>query len=113
VPSVRPNLDLSHGLPPNSQRFLADNVSRLFGLHKLTTREAATLLRVSPQALSELRNRRRTASLHTAQQIARFFEIPLDRLLDAPFADLLAHELAEPDRFASVEAKIKAGPGKG
>jgi hypothetical protein len=39
-------------------------------------------------------------------RLAEFFEIPADRLATAEFEDLLAGELANPERFRSVESKI-------
>jgi transcriptional regulator with XRE-family HTH domain len=70
---------------------------------------AASLLGISAQALSELQSGRRSPSLTTAHAIALFFEVPLDRLLEADFSDLLSHELADPDRYQRVENKIAGG----
>jgi hypothetical protein len=61
---------------------------------------------LSSQAVSEITNGRRGASLTTAQTIASFFEIPLERLLSAPFTDLLDKEVADVGRYERVEAKI-------
>jgi len=94
---------------------LADNLRRLIGMHALRVSShdssvgAASLVGISAQALSELQSGKRSPSLATAQAIANFFEVPLDRLLNAAFSDLLAHELADPDRYQRVEKKIKTG----
>jgi transcriptional regulator with XRE-family HTH domain len=93
---------------------LADNLRRLIGLHalKVSTQNqtgAAALIGVSAQALSELQSGTRQPSLRTVQRIAAFFEIPMDRIIEAPFEELLAHELTDPERFQRVEAK-RHGP---
>ena len=85
---------------------LGNNLKRLFGLHDLTTREASKNLNISEQALSELQSgKRERPRFSTIQAIARFFEVPSDRLVDAPFEELLAVELADRERFKRVEAK--------
>ena len=40
--------------------------------------------------------------------MAEFFEIHGDRLVNAPFTDLLTNELCDPGRFERVEHKIRA-----
>ena len=39
-----------------------------------------------------------------------FFEVPRWKLEDVPFAQLLAEELANPERYLKVEAKIPRDP---
>jgi hypothetical protein len=40
-------------------------------------------------------------------RLAEFFEISADRLVNAPFQELLVHEIADAARFDRVEQKIK------
>jgi transcriptional regulator with XRE-family HTH domain len=92
---------------------LADNFRRLMGLHalRISSQEADSatiLLGLSSQLLSELQSGRRQPSLKTVQRIASFFEITMDRLLEAPFEDLLANELSDPERYRRVEEKKHA-----
>jgi transcriptional regulator with XRE-family HTH domain len=84
----------------------ARNFNHLLGLHLLTATLAKEHLELSAQAISELKAGKRQPSLRTLQKISAFFEIPIDRLLDADFEDLLANELADRERFRRVEAKI-------
>ena len=86
----------------------ANNVHRLLGLHGLTASRAAQkdLIGLSQQALSEIMGGKRSASLHSASRLSTFFEIPMERLLNAPFEDLLAEELSDRERYRKVEAKI-------
>src|SRR4051812_12306298 len=85
---------------------LADNLRRLLGLHAMrATRDSRLVEGLSPQALSELQAGTRDPSLATVEKLARFFEIPLTRLLHAPFDELLAAELADAERFRRVEEK--------
>ena len=85
---------------------LANNLRRLLGLHALPARGFAGLVPLSSQAVSEIMGSKRGASLNTAQTIAAFFEIPLERLLNAPFRELLPSEVADAGRYDRVEAKI-------
>jgi hypothetical protein len=39
-------------------------------------------------------------------RVGEFFGVPADRLAPAEFADLLQHELADPERFQAVETRI-------
>jgi transcriptional regulator with XRE-family HTH domain len=83
-----------------------ENLRRLLGLHGLSGREAASLIGVSPQSLSEWVRGRRRPNLQMLLRVASFAEIPTDRLLHAEFGDLLEHELKDRGRFERVEAKI-------
>jgi transcriptional regulator with XRE-family HTH domain len=91
---------------------LSNNVRRLLGLHAMrATRDSRLIDGLSPQALSEIQSGTRRPSLDTLQKLAAFFEIPMDRLMNATFHDLLADEIADPERFASVESKkLKTPP---
>jgi len=71
------------------------------------TRDSRLIEGLSPQALSELQKGSRRPSLDTAEKLANFFAIPIDRLLHAPFSQLLAEELSNPERFDVVERKIR------
>ncbi len=85
---------------------LPNNLRRLLGLHALPARHFTALVPISSQAVSEVMGGKRQPSLNTVQLIATFFEIPLDRLLNTPFEDLLAVEIADTGRYQRVEAKI-------
>ena len=86
---------------------LGNNLRRLFGLHDLSTRLASANLEISEQALSELQSGKRLSPRYTTMHsIANFFQVQSDRLASAPFEDLLANELASPERFRKVEARI-------
>lgn len=59
--------------------------------------------------MSAWMNGKSQPSLPKAIDIADLFQISTDRLIGATFADLLAHELADPERFDRVEERIKRG----
>lgn len=87
------------------------NIRRLLGLHDLEKGEAAKLLGVSPQAVSEWTSKTRaegTRDPRTSklQRVAEFFELPGD-LAWTPFSELLSGPLSDPDRFKRVEEKIR------
>ena len=94
----------SDGLP----RF-TDNFVRLLGLHRLSQHFTAQLLEVSEATMSAWMNGKSQPSLGKAIGIADLFQVSTDRLMGAEFTDLLANELADPDRFERVEARIKRG----
>jgi transcriptional regulator with XRE-family HTH domain len=89
-----------------------DNFIRLLGLHGLTQHFTAQLLGVSEATMSSWMNGKSTPSLAKAIDIADLFQISTDRLMGAEFADLLEHELADPERFEKVETRIKRGGSK-
>jgi transcriptional regulator with XRE-family HTH domain len=90
---------------------LGNNLKRLLGLHDLTARQASMNLHITQQAISELQSGKRTSPRYrTIHSIGEFFEIPSDRLTVTPFADLLAAELSDAERYRRVEAKIKRSP---
>jgi hypothetical protein len=41
--------------------------------------------------------------------VSVFFEVPADRLMTAPFEELLTNELADRDRLRRVEEKVRPG----
>ena len=86
-------------------------VPRLLGVHNLTAIQAARLLGVSPQALSDWANGKRQPRLDAIVSVSEFFEIPVERLLKADFADLLADELSDKARFQRVERKVTQAAG--
>ena len=94
----------SDGLP----RF-TDNFVRLLGLHRLSQHFTAQLLEVSEATMSAWMNGKSQPSLGKAIGSADLFQVCTDRLMGAEFTDLLANELADPDRFERVEARIKRG----
>ena len=83
-----------------------DNLNRLLGMHDLTSREAAEILGLSQSTLGKWHSRMRRPSFAMALKVGEFFGIPADRLATAEFTDLLQHELADPERFQTVETKI-------
>ena len=85
----------------------SNNLARLLGLHRLYAQRAGKLLGVTPATMSSWMNRKSGPSLAKAIGIAEFFEISTDRLMNAEFVDLLANELADPDRYIHVEEKIR------
>jgi transcriptional regulator with XRE-family HTH domain len=85
----------------------ANNLARLLGLHRLTAREAADMLAMSRSALTKWATGDRRPSFTAALVVGDFFGVPADRLARADFADLLEHELADPQRFREVEAEIR------
>lgn len=88
------------------------NLTILRGLHNLSNAKAAGLLGYSQQTLSEWQTGKQAPSLNAAHAIARFFEVPLDVLLDGtPQEVALAH--LEGERWASIEAKITPQPQAG
>ena len=89
-----------------------ENLRRLLGLHDLRGREAARLIGVSPQSLSEWMRGHRRPNLQMLLRVASFLEISTDRLLQATFPELLANEVADTARFSRVEAKIHAHRGR-
>ena len=86
-----------------------DNFVRLLGLHGLSQNFTAQLLGVSEASMSAWMNGKATPSLAKAIDIADLFQVSTDRLMGAEFADLLQHELADPERFKRVEARIRCG----
>jgi transcriptional regulator with XRE-family HTH domain len=86
---------------------VGDNLARLLGVHRLTGSRASALLGVSPQSLSDWSHGKRDPEPKTLERMSAFFEVPADRLANAEFADLLAHELSDPARFRRVEDRIR------
>ena len=86
-----------------------DNFVRLLGLHGLSQHYTADLLGVSSATMSAWMNGKSTPSLNKAIGIAELFQISTDRLMGAQFVDLLGHELSDPERFKSVEERIRRG----
>jgi transcriptional regulator with XRE-family HTH domain len=89
----------------------SNNVRRLLGLHDVSKGDAARLLGVSPQAVSEWTSKTRAQgtrdpNLSTLQRVADFFELSGD-LAWTPFAELLDGPLSDPERFKRVEDKIR------
>ena len=91
---------------PQSSRF-TDNFVRLLGLHALTQHFTAELLGVSEATVSGWMTGKTTPSLSKAIAIADLFQISTDRLMGATFSDLVATDLADPDRFERVEERIR------
>lgn len=85
-----------------------ENLRRLLGLHDLRGREAARLIGVSPQSLSEWMRGHRQPNLQMLLRVASFLEINGERLLQASFRELLAREVGDRRRFELVEGKIEA-----
>ena len=92
---------------------LPNNLRHLLGLHDLTAAKASDLVGLSQQALSELQvGRRENPRRQTVDKLATFFEVTRWKLEDMPFDQLLADELADPERYRKVEEKIpRTAPG--
>jgi transcriptional regulator with XRE-family HTH domain len=84
-----------------------DNFVRLLGLHALSQNFTAELLSVSEATISGWMNGKSTPSLTKAIAVADLFQISTDRLMGARFSELLAVELADPERFERVEERIR------
>jgi transcriptional regulator with XRE-family HTH domain len=90
----------------------SNNIRRLLGLHDLEKGEAAKLLGVSAQAVSEWTSKTRKEgtrepNVSTLQRVAEFFELP-GSLAWTPFGELLSGPLSDHERFERVEKKIRA-----
>src|SRR4051812_35962664 len=83
-----------------------DNVRRLFGLHALSGAEAAKLLGISQSTIAKWARGTRAPSFKTAMIVGSFFQVSAERLATAEFFDLLANELASPERFRAVEERV-------
>lgn len=83
---------------------IADNLSRLMGLHQVTARELSAMLAISEGAFSTWFRGTREPSFKTAMKVSAFFEIPPDRLATAGFGELL-NDL-DADWFERVQVKI-------
>ena len=55
---------------------------------------------------------RHAPSFRAALQVGEFFGVAADRLANAPFEDLLADELADPQRYQATERRIKKARAK-
>jgi len=93
-------------LPNGGMEQFPDNINRLLGMHKLTDREAAEILGLSQSTLGKWQTRVRRPSFRMALKVGEFFGVAADRLATAEFEDLLQHELADPERFRTVETRI-------
>jgi transcriptional regulator with XRE-family HTH domain len=82
-----------------------ENFARVLGLHNLTGRQAARLLGVSEQAVSEWLTGKREPGTTNLVQIASRFEVDAVSLVSEPFTAVLP-QLADPDRFDRVEKRI-------
>ncbi len=84
-----------------------ENLRRLLGLHDLRAREAARMIGVSPQSLSEWMRGHRQPNLQMLLRVASFHDINGERLVRAPFRELLEREVADQRRFDRVETKLR------
>jgi transcriptional regulator with XRE-family HTH domain len=82
-----------------------ENFARVLGLHALTGRQAARLLGVSEQAVSEWLTGKREPGTSSLLQIASNLEVDGLRLMNEPFTSVLP-QLADPDRFERVEKRL-------
>jgi transcriptional regulator with XRE-family HTH domain len=85
---------------------LADTLPRLLGLHNLSGAKLAAHLGVSTQYVWMLMNGTRSPTDDRLLKIARLFGVERDRLLDAPFEELLQAELADSVRYRETEKRI-------
>jgi DNA-binding XRE family transcriptional regulator len=72
----------------------------------LSGAEAAKLLGISQSTIAKWSQGTRAPSFKTAMMLGAFFLLPAERLATADFSDLLANELANPQRFQTVEKRI-------
>ena len=86
----------------------AENLLRLIGLHAISQHFAAQLLGVSNATMSAWMNGKTNPSLAKAVAAAELFEVGAERLIAAPFEELLANELANQQRFRRVEKRLRA-----
>lgn len=96
-------------MPESDLPRFSDSFVRLLGVHRLSQHFTAQLLGVSEATMSSWMNGKSTPSLAKAIDIADLFQLSTDRLMGAPFVDLLGTELSDPERFVRVEARIKRG----
>src|SRR5215208_2838543 len=82
-----------------------ENFARVLGLHALTGRQAARVLGVSEQAVSEWLTGKREPGTSSLVQIASSFEVDALRLMNEPFSSVLP-QLADRDRFERVEKRL-------
>ena len=83
-----------------------ENLERLAGLHNLNMQTVAALCGVSESAISKWRSGDRSPGFASALKIADVFQVDAGRLARADFSDLLAHELASPERYEEAEKTI-------
>ena len=88
-----------------------ENFERLLGLHHLTAKQAARMTGITESTLSKWSSGKRSPSFESAITVGETFGIEPGRLAKARFEDLLAHELADPERYREVEKRIKLTPG--
>jgi transcriptional regulator with XRE-family HTH domain len=87
----------------------ADNLTRLMGLHRLRSKDAARLLKVDPAQMSHWLRGKRQPSAASLLKISDLFDISANRMANASFADLLASECADVARYERVEVRIRRG----
>lgn len=85
---------------------LPDTLPRLLGLHNLSGAKLAAHLGVSTQYVWMLMNGERVPTDARLHEVARLFGIDAERLLDAPFDELLQTDLADPARYRDTEKRI-------
>lgn len=85
----------------------ADNLERLLGLHKISAKEAASLLGLSQSSFSKWSTGKRNPGFGTALKLGEFFQVSAEKLARSPFSELLANELSSAERFEQVERKIQ------
>lgn len=92
-------------MPPANNRF-GDNLSRLIGMHALSAKQAAVTLGLSPNSFTAWRTGGRTPSTAVLMKLASFFEVDAF-LLHSGDPQELIQSAAEPERFETVEKKIR------
>jgi DNA-binding XRE family transcriptional regulator len=97
---------------PSGESHFSDNFVRILGLHALTQNTAAALVGVSGATMSAWMNGKTSPSLTKAIAVAELFQLSANRLMGAEFSELLANELADPERFRQVEERIRRGRSK-
>jgi transcriptional regulator with XRE-family HTH domain len=94
------------------ETIFADNFQSLLGLHRLTATEGAELLGTTRQTLSAWTTGRRLPDRDSLLRISRLFEISGDVLILRETEELLPL-LADAERFANVQTKVRRARGGG
>ncbi|MGZ4389116.1 MAG: helix-turn-helix domain-containing protein [Gaiellaceae bacterium] len=87
----------------------ADNFDRPLGVHRLTARRASELLGVSASTMSYWISGKREPDVESLKRISAFFEVDPFEILLYPKSQFFLVNLANVDRFESVEARIAEG----
>jgi DNA-binding XRE family transcriptional regulator len=85
---------------------LADNLSRLLGMHRMSVTELARGLGISRQTVSQWTNGRYSPGLKAALSLQWLFEIEMLQLVETSFVDLLPI-ICDAGRYDRIELRIE------